>query len=275
MTRSGQDGWGGDRMGVEESVVVEVRGLDFAYDGSDRTALSDIHLELFRSERCLLVGPNGAGKTTLLRILAGKHMVPRDKALVMGRPVFADTALADQVTFLSEVVPSAVDLPVSEVIERVRTMALAGRPGSADEMEGRLSTLLDLLGVDPDWRLHRLSRGQRRRVYLLAGLLQPRRLLLLDEVAADLDLLARHRLLDFLRSESETRQTTILYATHIMDGLADWATHLLYLEAGRVQLFRRIEEVEGYVALRSQGEPDPLGRFLLERMELPAAKSRI
>ena len=43
-------------------------------------------------------------------------------------------------------------------------------------------------------------------------------MLLLDEVTTDLDVLARVDLLEFLRAESE-RGATILYATHILDGL--------------------------------------------------------
>jgi CCR4-NOT complex subunit CAF16 len=36
-------------------------------------------LQLQPGSRCLLIGANGAGKTTLLKILAGKHMVPREQ----------------------------------------------------------------------------------------------------------------------------------------------------------------------------------------------------
>lgn len=249
--------------------VVEVRGLDFSYDQEPDRALSDVDLVLYASDRCLLVGPNGAGKTTLLRILAGKHMVPPDRALVMGRPVFADTALAAQVGFLSETVPSAVDLPVSDMIRHARerwSREGAHRAADADILQTRLERLSELLGIEPTWRLHHLSRGQRRRVYLFLGLLEPRSLLLLDEVAADLDIMARYRLLDFLREESEGRGTAVLYATHILDGLTDWATKVLVLKGGRVRLFAALDEIPGYLALRRSGHPDPLGRALLSLM---------
>lgn len=44
-----------------------------------------------------------------------------------------------------------------------------------------------------------------------------------------LDVVVRQDLLRWLRRESETRGATILYATHIFDGLDDWPTHLHYL----------------------------------------------
>jgi CCR4-NOT complex subunit CAF16 len=48
--------------------------------------------------------------------------------------------------------------------------------------------------------------------------------LLLDEITVDLDVVARIRLLDFFRQECEERGATILYATHIFDGLEKWVS---------------------------------------------------
>lgn len=43
----------------------------------------------------------------------------------------------------------------------------------------------------------------------------------------DLDVLARANLLKFLRRECEERGATIIYATHIFDGLEDWPSHMV------------------------------------------------
>jgi ABC-type uncharacterized transport system ATPase subunit len=52
--------------------------------------------------------------------------------------------------------------------------------------------------------------------------------LLLDEITVDLDVLARADLITFLRSECEEAGATIVYATHIFDGLESWPTHMVY-----------------------------------------------
>lgn len=46
----------------------------------------------------------------------------------------------------------------------------------------RRDRLLDLLDVDLDWRMHKISDGERRRVQLCFGLMAPWDVLLLDEV---------------------------------------------------------------------------------------------
>jgi len=79
-----------------------------------------------------------------------------------------------------------------------------------------------------------VSDGERRRVQIVLGLLQPFRVLLLDEVTVDLDVLARLSLLSYLKRESDIGGATIIYATHIFDGLSDWPTHAAHLHLGRI-----------------------------------------
>ncbi len=40
----------------------------------------------------------------------------------------------------------------------------------------------------------------------------------------------------FLQSECESVGATIVYATHIFDGLESWPTHLIYVANGRVKV---------------------------------------
>jgi CCR4-NOT complex subunit CAF16 len=216
--------------------AIEVRGLDFHYPNDDQPVLRDLHLEVPRGARCLLVGANGAGKSTLLFLLAGRYLIDGERVRVLGRPAFHDTTLTLTRTFLGGTFPMDVDIAVRELYN------FAGaRHDGLDP--ARRDRLLQILGVDPAWRMHRISDGQRRRVQILLGLLRPAEVLLLDEVTTDLDVIARADLLAFLREESETRGLTILYATHIFDGIERWATHIAHLAAGRMRRMSTLGEV--------------------------------
>ena len=119
--------------------------------------------------------------------------------------------------------------------------------------------LIELLGIDPKWRMHQVSDGQRRRVQLFLGLMRPFDILLLDEVTTALDVVVRQDLLLWLQKETETRGATIVYATHIFDGLDEWPTHIHYLHYhGRTGWQGRLEENEHYCALRAAGHPSPM-----------------
>ena len=82
--------------------------------------------------------------------------------------------------------------------------------------------------------MNTVSDGQRRRVQICMGLLKPYQVLLLDEITVDMDVLGRLDLLEFFRRECEERGATIVYATHIFDGLEPWVTHVAYAAQGKL-----------------------------------------
>lgn len=231
--------------------TIDVRGLDFVYQPGGPVVLSNIHVQLEAGTRCLLVGANGAGKTTLLAVLGGRFMVPRSSVLVLGRPAFHDTSLSREVAFLSGPFEFSGDVSVRTIIERT--------PGL---QPNRVGELLSVLDIDLDWHMHEVSDGQRRRVQIFLKLVYPARVLLLDEVTTDLDVVVRADLLDLLRRETDERGATIVYATHIFDGLDTWATHLVHMEGGRVALADRLEAIEPLQELRRAGATSPLYRLV-------------
>ena len=119
-----------------------------------------------------------------------------------------------------------------------------------------------------------VSDGQRRRVQIMLGLIKPFRVLLMDEITVDLDLVARQDLLNFLVSECETRGACIMYATHIFDGLDDWTTHVMYLKAGRTDGVKRIQDFEDWQERKDRGEHNPLLRAVEKKMRAQRAEEQ-
>ena len=221
-------------------------------------------MQLTDGARCLLIGANGAGKSTLLRILSGRHLTkPDENVRVLGRSAFHDTRLNFErsyldtdwgmrtVAFAGYGCPLQADIPVHGMMTKLQ-----------NDYPERRDELLKLLRIDPEWRMHQVSDGQRRRVQIFIGLLRPFTVLFLDEVTVSLDVVVRQDLLRWLKHESETRKSTIIYATHIFDGLDDWPTHLHYLnDQGATGWQGRIEELDIYQQMRQRGEPSPLLRI--------------
>ncbi|KAN0060592.1 CCR4-NOT regulatory complex component [Thecaphora frezii] len=212
-----------DAMDVDEVLAVDVPDLTFSFAPHLPPALEHCNLQLRKGSRCLLIGANGAGKSTLLRLLAGKRLCD-SKAKVFGKDVFRESPSG--ITYLgtewamNPVVRS--DIVVSHFLNSV---------GGYRHKERR-DRLLDILDVDLDWHMHAISDGERRRVQLCMGLMEPWDLLLLDEVTVDLDVQVRADLLDFLTQETIERNATIIYATHIFDGLQGFPTHLVHMRMG-------------------------------------------
>ncbi|CAI7925587.1 unnamed protein product [Closterium sp. NIES-53] len=250
-----------------EVPAVEVTSMQFAYPG-EPPLISKFNLTLPRGSRCLLIGANGAGKTTLLRVLAGKHMVGgKDVVKVLGRSAFHDTALScdGSLAYLggswSKSVGCAGEVPLQGDFSAEHMIY-----GVADVDAARRDHLVELLDIDLTWRMHRVSDGQRRRVQICMGLLRPFQVLLLDEVTVDLDVVARMDLLSFFQQECEERGATVVYATHIFDGLESWASHLAFVSSGKLQ---RLESVDASTQQSADSHKPPALQLpsLLEMVE--------
>jgi CCR4-NOT complex subunit CAF16 len=126
----------------------------------------------------------------------------------------------------------------------------------------RRDELVQILDIDLSWRMHAVSDGERRRVQLAMGLVRPWTILLLDEITVDLDLLSRSNFLGFLKRETESRACTIVYATHILDNLAQWPTHLVHMHMGRVKEWGSMERFD--VAGIESGGNSQLGELVLK-----------
>ncbi|KAL7151606.1 hypothetical protein ABFS83_04G042800 [Erythranthe nasuta] len=229
----------------EESHSIQVSGMQFSYDAIRSPLFFDFNLDISPRSRCLLVGANGSGKTTLLRILAGKHMVGgRDVVRVLNCSAFHDTSLVcnGDLAYLGEswskTVGSAGELPLQGDFSAEHM--IFGVEG-VDPV--RRDKLIELLDIDLRWRMHKVSDGQRRRVQICMGLLHPYKVLLLDEVTVDLDVVARMDLLEFFKEECEQRGATIVYATHIFDGLETWATDLVYVQDGVLNKSQKLSDL--------------------------------
>ncbi|KAJ5675916.1 hypothetical protein N7462_008813 [Penicillium macrosclerotiorum] len=233
---------------------IAVQGLSYKFqDGS--AGLENVQLDLPPGSRTLLIGANGAGKTTLLRLVSGKRLAPTDTVTVGGKDPFKDSL--EGVTYLgvewvlNSIVRTDIDVPT----------LLASVGGNA--YPERRDELVDILDIDLRWRMHAVSDGERRRVQLAMGLLRPWRVLLLDEITVDLDLLSRSNFLAFLKRETESRPCTIVYATHILDNLAQWPTHLVHMHLGQVKAWGPVEKFHDQVP-EWTSENSRLGELVLK-----------
>lgn len=217
-------------------LAIETTNLTYKFAASNKLGLENINLKIPWGTTNLLIGPNGAGKSTLLKILAGKTLIKKGSLKIGGFDPFEfsidrnqqhNSDINNLITYLgTEWAANPVvkrDIPVKLLISSIGGELYADR---RDE-------LISIMDLDPDWSMSQISDGERRRVQLVMGLLKPWRLLLLDEVTVDLDVIVRLKLLLFLRKECKERLCTVVYATHIFDGLGrNWCDRIIHLNSG-------------------------------------------
>ena len=228
--------------------MLEILNLRKAY--GRHVVLHDVSLNLRPGTIHGLVGANGAGKTTLINCLYGLESdfagTVRDTA---GRAVREHTGLLPYEPFFYP--------------------RLTGREYVEFCLQARGRPLVDLAGWNQllelplDQYAEEYSAGMRRKLGLLALLVQQFDYLILDEPFNGLDLEANLLLKEILKRLRD-RGTGILLTSHILGALTETCDEIAVLVAGRVQRHYRADEFGTL-------EADLLDSLHREKLELLAA----
>jgi len=236
-------------------VVVRVSGLTVQRRGA--TLLDRVDLEVRRGELLAIVGENGAGKTTLLQAIAGVQAPPRGRIRIAG----LDPARVDART-LARTVGFVFQNPEHQFIRHTVAAELAHglelqRLPEA-EVAARVEELLGRFGLAELREQHPflLSGGQKRRLSVGTALVAGAPVIALDEPTFGQD---RERAVELLELLEGLRRegTTVLVVTHDMQLVADYASHVAVLRAGRLVAHGTTREVLAGDALERAGLRHP------------------
>ncbi len=195
-------------------------------------ALRGVDLRIGPGELVGLLGPNGAGKSTLFQICSGLFAADSGRVELFGK-----TYREDPGTILSQLgvvfQSRSLDLDVSVKANLKFHGGMFGYFGrTLKQRIEEVAALMDI-GDMMDRQVRKLSGGNQRRVEIARALLSKPRLLLLDEPSAGLDATARLALVHNLRNIVETQGMSILWATHLVDEVAE-ADRIVLLMRGKV-----------------------------------------
>lgn len=196
---------------MNRNTLLHVEGLrkTFHIHHLDRMipAFDELHFQLHTGEFLLVSGPNGAGKSTLLRCLYRSYLPTGGHAWYHAKQGRIDlvTAADIDIAFLRRTEIGFVT-QFLHIRPRVTALELVTEPLLATGMpptdaEKTAQGLLEAFGLKPAlWSAYptTFSGGEQQKVNLARALIQPRRLLLLDEPTASLDVGARQALVERL-----------------------------------------------------------------------------
>lgn len=196
-----------------ETALLKVRGLTLQYKTRQHlvTAAYRVDLDIFRSDRFVIVGPSGCGKSTLLKAIGGYLRPVEGRIELQGREVTRPGS--DRVMVFQEFDQL---LPWKTVRQNV-TFALtsSGKLGSR-EADERAMTYIEKVKLTKfaDSYPHMLSGGMKQRVAIARAMAMEPEILLMDEPFAALDALTRRRMQDELLQLWEDTRFTVLFVTH-------------------------------------------------------------
>ncbi len=177
-------------------------------------AVDGISFCIEAGERVAFIGPNGAGKSTTLKILSGILHPDSGHVRVLGlSPANDRTQLGYRIgTVFGQRTQLWQHLPASDtfrLLARIYDLPPAVH-------RARLEALIDAFALAPllAQPVRKLSLGERMRCEIAASLLHSPQLLFLDEPTIGLDVTAKARVRELVRTQSEREGTSVLLTSH-------------------------------------------------------------
>lgn len=223
---------------------MEERMSEFIYQTSNLTkfygkfqALKDVNLSLGRGRIIGLLGKNGAGKSTLMRCLLGflnhKGSVKLGDMEIKHR----DPRVFEEVAFIPDVSGLDDRLTVRQTIEYVRGV----NPRWNDS---RAQKLLSVSNLPPKFKVGKLSKGMKTKLYLLITLSLDVSFLMLDEPTLGLDIAFRKEFFDTILGEFFDESKTILISTHQAEEVEHLLQEVIFIDHGQILLHEEMESLK-------------------------------
>lgn len=185
-------------------------------DGNEKIILNDFYYNFARFEKMGIVGNNGTGKSTFVKMLLGE-VPPDDGKFDIGQTVRFGYFSQEGLQFNDN----------DKVIDAVTSIADVIDLGGGRKMTA--SQFLNYFMFEPEQQhnfIHKLSGGERRKLYLCTVLMRNPNFLVLDEPTNDLDIQTLQVLEEYLQ-DFPGCVIVVSHDRYFMDKVVD---HLLVFE---------------------------------------------
>ena len=225
--------------------MVEVEGLTKVYPvkkGRDVKAVDNLSFICKPGEIYGLLGPNGAGKTTTLRMLSTALRPTKGSARVIGFDIIEQPdKVRAAIGFLSAATGLYRRLTAKEMIEYF------GRLHGMDPgiLKQRVEELLNLMDITSyaNRKCDKLSTGQKQRVSICRSIIHDPPVMIFDEPAEGLDIIAAEIIVEFIR-DCRNKGKCVIFSTHIMKEAETLCDRIGIINQGRIVSEGTLQELK-------------------------------
>ena len=205
------------------SSLVEITGVKKTY-GLSKTVFDDLNLQIGEGKIIGLLGPNGSGKTTLIKMIAGLLQQDTGKIRIAGHPVGPESKAI--VSYLSERTYFNESLKIKNLVNMFSEFY-------ADFDANRAYEMMNILKIDSNMVLKKLSKGNKEKVQLIMVMSRRAKLYLLDEPIAGVDPAARDYILQTIITNYD-EHATILLSTHLISDIENILDEVIFIKEGQI-----------------------------------------
>ena len=227
-----------------------ISNLTFSYNKRNGDLFHDFSLELNAGNVYGLLGKNGAGKSTLIYLMTGLLTPASGEVLMDGENVHKRLPKTMSDLFL---VPEEFDLPRLSIKQYVSLNSPFYPRFSMEDMLRYLDIFE--MGGDLDVKLHALSMGQKKKVFMAFAFATNTRVLIMDEPTNGLDIPSKSQFRKLVTT-CMSDDKMMLISTHQVRDISDILDHVTIIDQSRVLLNTGMADVTSRLAFRPLREGD-------------------
>lgn len=207
---------------MQKNEFIAVENVSKAY--GDTAVVDHVTFTIARGSITAMIGPNGAGKSTLAKMVMGLLSPTSGTICIEGK---RPQELRTQIGYVPQrfTYTSGVPITVQEFLMLSLHAAGKHEREKTDIIERRFKDvgLTDVMHR----QLHQLSGGQLQRMLIARALLTDKKLLILDEPVAGVDMEGRKSIYELLKELNQKHGMTILIISHELDVVFNDADQVL------------------------------------------------
>jgi ABC-2 type transport system ATP-binding protein len=200
-------------------------------------AVDNLSLSLDEGSITALIGPNGAGKTTTIKMVLGLLKPDSGCVNVFGEDPWDNPSIRSKIGVVYEKAFFPSHQKTLEYLERVcRIYGVS---------ESRAMEVLRAVSLEEacDRQIKALSAGMLQKFAIAHALVHKPRLIVADEMTANLDPQARSELLDLVLRLHRDEKVTFLLSSHILPELSRVCDSVAIINRGKVWAFGKLSEL--------------------------------
>ncbi|WP_230099477.1 ABC transporter ATP-binding protein [Periweissella ghanensis] len=205
--------------------------VDFKYVNGPQI-FKDFNLTINQGEMLAIVGKNGVGKTTLSQLITG-FVQPNAGTITLGTTDLATLSVKERADKIGYVMQDPNHMISKVLIREEVALGLVLRGLAPAEIDRRVDEVLKVCGLYAfrNWPISALSFGQKKRVTIASILVLAPKVIILDEPTAGQDWAHYTEMMQFLQHLNATTGVTLIFITHDMHLMLEYATRTVALGA--------------------------------------------
>lgn len=218
-----------------------IKTINLTKKYKDVVAVDNLNLSINEGELFALLGINGAGKSTTIKMLSTLVRPTGGNAFICGLDISKDEEKIKEIIGVSfQETAIANNLTVKENLKLICEIYGFDKQKSIDKIQ-EICKQFDLEEVI-NKKASKLSGGYKRRLSIAMSLISDPKVLFLDEPTLGLDVIARSKLWEIIKSLKS--KITIILTTHYMEEAEELADRIAIMKSGHLLAIDTLENLK-------------------------------